>query len=117
LRRHDPVFSRAGAGRIDGAVLGTEAFVLRFFGDNQDDCLLLVNLGLDLQLRPAPEPLLAPPHGCDWRLLWSSETPRYGGCGTLSLDTEEKWEVLGHAAMVLAPESVKKSRFPTGIVV
>ena len=28
-----------------------------------------------------PEPLLAPPEGHDWELLWSSEHPAYGGNG------------------------------------
>ena len=37
--------------------------MLRFFGDGGDDRLLLVNLGRDLHLDPAPEPLLAPPEG------------------------------------------------------
>ena len=39
---------------MDGAVLGAEAFVLRFFGEDGDDRLLLVNLGVDLHLDPAP---------------------------------------------------------------
>src|SRR5262249_55239701 len=32
LRREDPVISKVRAGGVDGAVLGPEAFVLRFFG-------------------------------------------------------------------------------------
>ena len=32
LRREDPVFRAQGGGGVDGAVLGPEAFVLRFFG-------------------------------------------------------------------------------------
>ena len=43
----------SGRGGVDGAVLGAEAFVLRFFGDERaDDRLLLVNLGRDLHLEP-----------------------------------------------------------------
>jgi hypothetical protein len=45
------------------AVLGDEAFVLRFFGRDGDDRLLLVNLGRDLRLDPVPELLLAPLEG------------------------------------------------------
>jgi maltooligosyltrehalose trehalohydrolase len=41
-----------------------------------------VNLGPDLRLTPCPEPLLAPPEGRRWELLWSSEDTRYGGSGT-----------------------------------
>ncbi len=104
LRRKDPVFSRPRPGGVDGAVLGPEAFVLRFFGENKDDRLLVINLGLDLHLNPAPEPLLARVEGCEWALKWSSEDPRYGGCGTPSMESEVGWQVPGHAAVVLAPK-------------
>jgi maltooligosyltrehalose trehalohydrolase len=67
LRREDSVFRAQRSGGIDGAVLGPEAFVLRFFGDNGHDRLLLVNLGLDLHLNPAPEPLLALRKACSGR--------------------------------------------------
>ena len=77
LRREDPVFSAQRADWIHGAVLGPEAFVLRFFAGPHGDRLLVLNLGRALQLRPAPEPLLAPPPGSAWPLLWSSEHPRY----------------------------------------
>ena len=77
--------------------------MLRFFGGAGGDRLLLVNLGRDLHLDPAPEPLLAPPEGACWEVLWSSEDPRYGGCGTSHLDTGENWRIPGHAAVVLAP--------------
>jgi maltooligosyltrehalose trehalohydrolase len=103
LRRQDAVFRRQRPGGVDGAVLGHEAFVLRFFGDHGDDRLLLVNFGLDLPLDPMPEPLLAPPLGMEWHMLWSSEHPRYGGCGTAPLDTDGNWRLPGHAAVVLTP--------------
>lgn len=103
LRREDPVFSGAQRRGLDGAVLAGEAFVLRFFGDKGNgDRLLLVNLGLDLNLSPAPEPLLAPLEGYGWKVLWSSEWPCYGGCGTLPIQGGN-WRVPGHAAVVLAP--------------
>ena len=72
---------------LDGAVLSPDAFVLRFFGEDGDDRLLMVNLGIDLHLDPAPEPLLAPPADSEWRTLWSSEDPKYGGIGTPRLDS------------------------------
>lgn len=101
LRREDKVFSAQRAHGVDGAVLGMEAFVLRFFADGGDDRLLLINLGADLHLNPAPEPLLAPPENSFWKILWSSEDPRYGGSGTAPLETEEGWCVPGHAAVVM----------------
>ncbi|MGE5620521.1 MAG: malto-oligosyltrehalose trehalohydrolase [Sphingomonadaceae bacterium] len=103
LRREDPVFRDQGAGGVDGAVLGPEAFVLRFFGADGDDRLLLINFGRDLDLDPAPEPLLAPPEGADWGVLWSSEDPRYGGLGTVPPTTDGAWRIPGHAATVLTP--------------
>jgi maltooligosyltrehalose trehalohydrolase len=109
LRREDAVFS-APAGGVDGAVLGAEAFVLRFFGEDDDDRLLLINLGLDLNLTPAPEPLLAPPEGMEWRVLWSSEDPRYGGSGAPPLDMEENWLLPGHAAMALGPAPMPEEK-------
>jgi maltooligosyltrehalose trehalohydrolase len=103
LRREDPVFRAQGAGTLDGAVLGPEAFVLRFFGVHNNDRLLVVNLGSDLHLDPAPEPLLAPPEGMDWTILWSSEDPRYGGDGVTPLEDADNWHLPGHTATVLRP--------------
>jgi len=102
LRKNDPVFSRMAAGKVEGAVLGPEGFLLRFFVGN-DQRLLLVNLGRDLRLSPSPEPLLAPPEGMCWDVLWSSEWSEYGGSGTPQLDTEDFWRIQGHAAVVLMP--------------
>ncbi len=101
LRRTDPVFRAPRLGGVDGAVLGPEALVLRFFGGEHGDRLLLLNLGRDLHLNPAPEPLLAPPEQAHWELLWSSEDPRYGGYGTPPLETEANWLIHGQAAVVL----------------
>jgi len=103
LRRDDPVFRARKPGGVDGAVLANEAFLLRFFGEDSDDRLVLANLGTDLHLHPAPEPLLAPPESAQWALLWSSEDPRYGGYGTPPLETPENWRIPGHATVVLRP--------------
>jgi maltooligosyltrehalose trehalohydrolase len=101
LRREDPVFSNHGPRSMDGAVLGPEALVLRFFGKRGQERLLLVNLGLDLEIGSIPEPLLAPPEYCNWALMWSSEDPCYGGCGTPQLRNDGPWRMPGHAALVL----------------
>ena len=102
LRRRDPHFR--GAASIDGAVLAPEGFVLRLVGDDGDDRLLLVNLGADLQLYPAPEPLLAPPEGRAWKMQWSSENPVYGGGGTPKVETPAGWHLPAHAAIVMKAE-------------
>ncbi len=107
LRREDPVFSAQRHRGVDGAVLGDEAFVLRYFGDRGDDRLLVVNFGPDMMLEPAAEPLLAPPAGRQWQALWSSEDPRYGGHGTPPLEEPSgRWTVLGHAATALGAKPI-----------
>ncbi len=106
LRRAEPAFARQERHGVDGAVLGPSAFVLRFFaaGDGRGDRLLLVNFGPDLHLDEAPEPLLAPPEGCGWATVWTSEDRRYGGEGAPPVETLDGWRVMGEAAVVLAPE-------------
>src|SRR5256714_127507 len=103
LRREDSIFAAQRERGVDGAVLGDEAFVLRFFGEGGDDRLLIVNLCRDLNFNPAPEPLLAPPEGTVWTTLWSSEDFRYGGTGTPPLETKNNWSVPGHAAVAMRP--------------
>ncbi len=103
LRRDDSVFSRQGGVGLDGAVLSNDAFVIRYFGEDGDDRILIVNFGMDLHLDPAPEPLLAPPQGRRWELLWSSEDVRYGGSGTAPPESEENWRLPGGAAIVMKP--------------
>ena len=109
LRREDPVFRAQRHRGLDGAVLGRDAFVLRFFGENGDDRLVLVNFGLDLHLDPAPEPLLAPPKSMRWKIIWSSENPNYGGSGTPPVDSPDNWRLRGHAAVVLGPRKIGES--------
>jgi maltooligosyltrehalose trehalohydrolase len=108
LRREDPVFSLQKPGGVEGAVLADEAFVLRFFGEGGDDRLLLVNFGVDRPLSPAPTPLLAPPLGKTWKVLWSSQDPGYGGLGMPALCCDEQWTVPGESAVVLEPGEVEK---------
>lgn len=104
LRRDDPVISHQGEYGFDGAILGPQCFVVRFFSkDLSNDRILLVNLGKDEELPSAPEPLLAPPVSTSWTTLWSSDNAAYGGCGTPPLETEKGWHIPGHAAVVLYP--------------
>jgi maltooligosyltrehalose trehalohydrolase len=108
IRLRREFFPAQDRDRVDGAVLSDEAFVLRFFGD--DDRLLLVNMGIDLVLNPAPEPLLAPPKDSEWELIWSSEDPRYGGTGTAEIETENGWFIPGQAAVVMVEERIRNKR-------
>jgi maltooligosyltrehalose trehalohydrolase len=103
IRREDPVFAAQRPGGLDGAVLALEAFVIRYFGGEQGDRLLLVNLGRELAVDPAPEPLLAPPAGARWNVQWSSEDPRYGGFGTPPVEGGAGWHLPGESAIVMRP--------------
>ena len=109
LRREDAVFRAQRPRGVDGAVLGAQALVLRYFAEDRNDRLVILNLGRDLHLNPAPEPLLAPLEGKSWDLLWSSEDVRYGGCGTVPLDTDDNWRIPGEAAVVLRPQALSEA--------
>jgi maltooligosyltrehalose trehalohydrolase len=104
LKRTDPVLSAIPAVPIDGAVLSPQAFLVRYFSPSGEDRLLIVNLGVDLRLDPAPEPLLAPPRDRSWRTLLATEAPAYGGSGAPEPDCEElNWIIQGQSAILLAP--------------
>ena len=103
LRREDPIFAAQDSTRIQGATFGRAAFVLRYFGDHDDCRLLILNLGRDLNMESASEPLLAPPLGKRWEILWYSEAPRYGGYWAPPLEADQGWRIPGHVAVVLAP--------------
>lgn len=110
LRREDAVFGSQKPGGLDGSVLTDECLLLRFWGESDDDRLLLVNLGRDLRLASVSEPLLAPPVGRSWQMQWSSEDPRYGGAGTPPLEAKDGWRIPGHAAVALRPVPREKRR-------
>jgi maltooligosyltrehalose trehalohydrolase len=101
LRREDSRFRQQISGHIDGAVLGTTSFVLRYFSKEDDDRLLLVNFGERQVLHPASEPLLAPPTGYRWETLWTSASPRYGGPGTAIAVTKDQWSLPAEATVAL----------------
>ena len=65
------------------------------------------HLGRQLALAPAPVPLLAPPAGRRWRVVWASEDPAYGGGGFLD-PTQGARTLGGHAAILLAPEGASR---------
>lgn len=103
LRREDARFREQKMRGVDGAVLGPFSFVLRYFGGDGADRLLVVNLGERLSIEPAPEPLLAPPFGYRWETLWTSDSPRYGGPGEIQVTSDEHWLLPAEAAVALHP--------------
>jgi len=100
LRREDPVIRAQRVDRFHGAVLRPDAFLLRWRG-GEEDRLLAVNLGADLPLVQAAEPLLAPPTGHAWEIVWSSEAPGYGGRGIDPLYRDGNPWFPGGAAVLL----------------
>ncbi|HWC73507.1 MAG TPA: malto-oligosyltrehalose trehalohydrolase [Gemmatimonadales bacterium] len=106
LKERDRVLS-GGTREVDGAVLGPNAFAIRFFAMDGNDRLLVVNLGIDLPLDVAPEPLLAPPdRERGWTRLWHSEDPRYGGRGGPALESEVgSWRIPAESAALLVPNA------------
>ena len=88
---------------LDRGTLRSVKALLRFYGRDGDDRLVFVNLGRDLHWHPTAEPRVAPPPGTDWRIIFSSDDPQYGGSGTALLDTKH-WGVPGHATVVLSPQ-------------
>ena len=104
LRREDLRFRQQSSGGIDGAVLGRLSFVLRYFSDANDDRLLLVNFGESQVTDPVAEPLLAPPTGHKWETLWTSDSPRYGGAGSIAVATQEHWILPAESAVALRLE-------------
>jgi len=104
IRHGDPVL-RAALRRertFEAAVLTDHALALRYFDpEHDDDRLLLINLGHDLDLVPAPEPLLAPPSAASWSLMWASEEPQYGGYGVPESSLEGRgWHLPAYSALL-----------------
>ena len=110
LRHGDSRLSLQIPGAVDGAVLGDECLVLRFFADKNNDRLLVINLGCRFDLQPCSEPLLAPPLDHKWELLWSSDHPDYGGPGVVEIDTDQQWLLPAEAAFVLKPRQRTEPR-------
>jgi maltooligosyltrehalose trehalohydrolase len=102
LSRQDPVFAAQDATTLHGAVLAEHCFVLRHLTPDGADRMVLINLGAGFHLEPAPEPLLAPPAGRHWSVIWSSEDPAYGGQGSAEAERDDGWHMPGRAALVLA---------------
>ena len=86
-------------------MLSERAFCIRSLQDPPTgDRLLVVNLGSTLHARAIAEPLLAPVAGTGWRVLWSSEDPRYGGHGTPPPFTRERIWLPARSAVLLVPD-------------
>lgn len=109
LRRNDKVFKKANRIKIDGAVLGEDSFLIRYFGEKSGDRLIIINFGSDHSFNPEPEPLLVAGENLEWEILLSSESVIYGGFGTPPINVPH-WKILGHSAIVLKTVKIKKKK-------
>ena len=86
-------------------MLSDDCFILRFFFsdpvEGELDRLLVVNFGAYLEMIHIPEPLLAPPRGKQWTLLWDSERLEYGGTSAMSPITSNGWHIAEETAFLL----------------
>jgi maltooligosyltrehalose trehalohydrolase len=109
LRRNDAALRAQRSGKVDGAVLAEHAFVLRVFADRpEEERLVIVNLGAEVNRQSLAEPLLAPLPGFDWHVQWSSDDPRYGGYGTRDLWPDGTWSIPPEAAVLCQPASSRQ---------
>lgn len=109
LRKSDDRFTAPDL--FDGAVLGPNAMVLRWFGGDRGDLLAVMNLGADLELPHPSEPLLAPLDGTEWATRWSSDDPAWGGAGAVPPEDDRAvWRIAGESFTLLATQPVTKRK-------
>ncbi|MFP4164927.1 MAG: malto-oligosyltrehalose trehalohydrolase, partial [Chitinispirillaceae bacterium] len=102
LRHKDRIFRYGRFRKVDGAVLEGGIALLRYSGiNNIGDRILVVNLGRDRYLPSVSEPLAAAPPGTEWKSVFYSEDPLYGGGGVPSLNFDESWYIAGQTAYYL----------------
>jgi len=97
IRRTDSVLSGKTRHSIDGAVLGPQQLVIRFFG-SKGDRLLVLNWGQTRHQEPCAEPLLAPLRDSRWTLLWNSEESLYQGSGKKYPQMTITWDLPAESA-------------------
>jgi maltooligosyltrehalose trehalohydrolase len=111
LRQNDARFRELKPHGVDGAVLSSDSFVLRYFADAPDEQrLLVVNLGSLHSFTPAPEPLLAPPDHHEWQTIWTSEAAKYGGFGKREMLHDRGWTLFAEETVAFRAVPTDKPR-------
>ena len=106
LRRADAALGQR-AQRLTGSTLDDHTLLLRYIGRvAHEDRLVLVNLGSDMDIACAPDPLVAPPDLFEWTVLWCSEDRAYGGVGIAGNCLPAKLVATGQATTVFRPTLV-----------
>jgi maltooligosyltrehalose trehalohydrolase len=98
LRRHDPVLADVGTASVavDGSA-PAGAIVLVRYTAGHDVRLLVINLG-PLTECAMNDPLLAPPPGARWEMVFASEQSQYGGHGVHAIPDEGRWRLQARCA-------------------
>jgi maltooligosyltrehalose trehalohydrolase len=106
LRREDAALGQHSR-RLTGSTLDDHTLLLRYIGRAaHEDRLVVVNLGPDVDIACAPDPLVAPPELFEWAVLWCSEDRAYGGVGIAGNCLPAKLVATGQATTVFRPTLV-----------
>ncbi len=80
LRRNLPAFRERRRANFKAACVDRDAFAMRYLSPTgSDDLLVVVNLKGDLKLDIAANEATKAPQGCRWKVILSSDEPRFGG--------------------------------------
>src|SRR5206468_2369592 len=102
LRREDAVLARVGTPAVEIQTSApTPALLIVRYRSNDDERLLLLNLGERVSCR-MNDPLLAAPAGMRWSPVWCSAHIDYGGRGIVETFGDGCWDLQTHCAWLLA---------------
>jgi maltooligosyltrehalose trehalohydrolase len=110
LRRSDVVLSRLGTPEVQVASSAPTLtiVILRYTAGNEER-MVIVNMARRVRLR-MNDPLLAPPPGQRWAMIWCSERAVYGGTGCGDPFAEAPWTLQAHSTWLLQPEPLDRDR-------
>ena len=105
LRTSDPVLSGLGtsATQVAASALTPHIVLLRYSCDD-DERLMLVNIGERTTLL-MNDPLLAPSgRRPQWNLMWCSEGAHYGGAGVAAIERDGRWTMQANCAWLFSAD-------------
>jgi maltooligosyltrehalose trehalohydrolase len=101
LRRDDAVLRELGTENVTiESSAPTASLLLLRYCTSEAHRLLVVNFA-DEYSCPMNDALFAPLPGTEWRQLWSSEQPQYGGGGASPIPDVNPWDIPAHSAFLL----------------
>lgn len=103
LRKKESLFCNAE--KIDGALLNPHLLLVRYFGEDGDDRMIICNVGTDTTITSCSEPLFAPPASKTWTRIFSSQEIDFGGIGTPACKDDE-WVMPAFTSYVFGVKSL-----------